>query len=611
MARMALRSVAERYAVSALVMGGLTWMVADCSAATFEDVTTTAGITHLQHRPANPALGFMQVGMSGGAAAVDYDNDGWIDLYFTLLDRPDILYRNLGNGTFADVTSTAFGPAHLATVHTNGSAWADIDNDGDQDLYVTSLKSKRYHLFINDGKGSFTEEAVARGAAIEGIDEHFGFSASFGDYDNDGYLDLHVNEWRTSAQNPFRKTPNTRLLRNRGGAAPGHFEDVTVPAGVVMNHQRTGGFSGESLAFSSRFVDLDFDGWPELLAVSDGGTSRLFWNNRDGTFKDGTSSSQVGTDQFGMGMAVGDYDRDGDFDWFVTSIHGSLEGDGNRLYRYEGGRRFSDATSFAGVRRGGWGWGANFLDYDHDGLLDLMMVNGMRGFADDPTMLWSNSGLGYFTHENGPGSGITDDQIATGTLSLDYDNDGDLDLLILNNGAKPILYRNEGHPHNKWLKIAMIGTRSNRDGIGAIVRLRVHQNDRPLLRFVDGGTNFLGQNERTLHFGLGDAVGTIHEIEITWPSGRIQRLHDLAPNQLLTITEPAPIPLVLAHLQLSPRGRAEGTWVCHFGARCVLEISDDLAVWRKATVLEAQGSTVTWTDPENSPPAQRFYRAWR
>ena len=317
MARMALRSVAERYAVSAPGHGG-----ADMDGCGL--LRSHLRGCHHHGRDHSPATSPRQ--SRPGLHAGRHVRRKRLPLTTTTMAgstsiSPSSTVRIssiaiLETGTFADVTSTAFGPAHLATVHTNGSAWADIDNDGDQDLYVTSLKSKRYHLFINDGKGSFTEEAVARGAAIEGIDEHFGFSASFGDYDNDGYLDLHVNEWRTSAQNPFRKTPNTRLLRNRGGAAPGHFEDVTVPAGVVMNHQRTGGFSGESLAFSSRFVDLDFDGCPNSSRSRMAETSRLFWNNRDGTFKDGTSSSQVGTDQFGMGMAVGDYDRDGDFDWF-------------------------------------------------------------------------------------------------------------------------------------------------------------------------------------------------------------------------------------------------------------------------------------------------------
>ena len=575
----------------------------------FTDVSNFAGLNHVQHRGPG-TLRHTEGQMSGGAAAVDYDGDGWTDLYFTRLDRADLLYRNLGNGKFEDVTATVFGPDHMAKVETNGCAWADIDNDGDQDLYLTSLDSGRYHLFINNGEGGFAEEALARGAALQGTDRHFGFSASFGDYDNDGFLDLHVNEWRLKEQNPQRKTPNTRLLRNRGAAAPGHFEDVTVAAGVVMDPQAHGRDAGSSLAFSSRFLDLDSDGWPELLAVSDGGTSRLFWNNQDGTFMDGSASARVGTDQYGMGMAVGDYDGDGDFDWFVTSIHGSLDGNGNRLYRYDGNRRFTDVTDEAAVRRGGWGWGANFFDYDHDGRLDLMMVNGMHGFAADPSMLWRNAGNAIFTPLR-PWEGFSDDKIATGALCLDYDNDGDLDPLIVNNGDKPILYRNDSSGGNAWLKIRALGSRSNHDGIGTIIRLRINDTDPELLRYVDGGSNFLGQNERAVHFGLGAEVTNIEGITLTWPSGRIQVLEDIAPNQLLTVTEPVLEPLALNHFRIDHRGRAEVAWQCPSGALCVLETSEDLLGWRKMEVREAQGSVMEWTDPERELPPRRFYRAWR
>ena len=208
----------------------------------FEEVTSAVGIHHAQRDQAHLPLPMMeQAYMSGSASAVDYDNDGWTDLYFTRFDGADLLYRNQGNGSFVDVTEIAFGPGHMAEIRSNGCAWADIDNDGDQDLYITSLGTNRYHLFINDGSGSFSEEALSRGAAIAGPDLHFGFSASFGDYDNDGFLDLHVSEWRYASQNPDNSPPNTRLLRNLGAKAPGHFEDTTIESGVVMDHDRPGG----------------------------------------------------------------------------------------------------------------------------------------------------------------------------------------------------------------------------------------------------------------------------------------------------------------------------------------------------------------------------------
>ena len=595
-----------------LFLLGMSTLSVPATPVVYRDVTLNSGITHVQREQnALPVSLPVQTYMSGSASAVDYDNDGWTDLYFTRLDDSDLLYRNQGDGSFVDVTDSTFGPGHLEDIRSNGCAWADIDNDGDQDLYVTSLGTNRYHLFINNGSGSFTEEALERGAAITGPDLHFGFSASFGDYDNDGYLDLHVSEWRYASQNPDNNPPNTRLLRNLGAKAPGHFEDTTITAGVVMDQDRLDGPPEESLAFTSRFADLDGDGWPELLAISDGMTSRLFWNNCDGTFTDGTLTSNVGTDQFGMGSALGDYDGDGDLDWFITSINDPAWGDGNRLYRYEGGRLFSDVTSEAGVRDGGWGWGATFLDHDNDRDLDLMMVNGSRGFPSDRTKLWENDGRGRYEPAD---AGIRDRDIATGLLCLDYDNDGDLDTVVVNNSAAPILYRNDGGNGFQWLRIKLVGRRSNRDGIGAVVRLRRADADPVLMRFVDGGNNFLGQNEKTIHLGLGpETVEEGMRIEIEWPSGITQVIRDASPNQLLTVTEPLLTQVALSGIRRLTGGEMETRWQTSPGTMCLFETSQDLIRWSKAGHSTSHGSETTWRSlpsKEGKPPRLQFYRAW-
>ena len=349
-----------------------------------------------------------------------------------------------------------------------------------------------------------------------------------------------------------------RLLRNRGAAAPGRFEDVTETAGVSIEHIVGTGKNRTTngvFSFAPRFCDLDNDGWPDLVIASDFSTSRLFWNNGDGTFMDGTASAGVGTDENGMGSAVGDYDADGLLDWFVTSIYDPDDAcprcnwgaSGNRLYRNDGDRRFSHVTDAAGVRNGGWGWGTSFLDYDNDGDLDLIMTNGVdmareddgeRPFRTDPMRLWRNDD-GVFKDVSIP-SGITDRQPGKGLLVFDYDNDGDLDVFVVNNPGVPVLYRNDTDGAHGWLRVKLVGTRSNRDGIGARVIVAPDRFDplRAYLREVDGGSNYLGQNERVAHFGLGVVDAPVFRVMVIWPSGAIQELFDVEPNSLLVVVEP-------------------------------------------------------------------------
>ncbi len=502
--------------------------------------------------------------MSGGAAAADYDNDGYVDLYVTRLDAPDILFRNRGDGRFEDVTAhVGLGEFDLQS---NGAAWLDIDNDGDMDLYLTTIGERRFYLFVNDGTGRFTEEALVRGAAIASDYPHSGFSVAVGDYDLDGWLDLHVTEWGTASLIPSGSPAYSRLLRNRGKTDPGHFEDVTAVAGVALDDVRSqseesaaalgiGQASKGPFAFASAFTDLDLDGWPDLAIVSDYGHTRLFWNNGDGTFTDGTISALVGSDKSGMGSAFGDFDSDGDLDWFVSSIFAAddrcastLECDprdatGNRLYLNEGDRLFSDATDSVGVRNGGWGWGAVFLDYDNDGDLDLMMVNGMHHSDDtaqsalDYARFWVNSGTGPL-RESARDVGLTHRDAGKGVLTFDYDRDGDLDLFIVNNGGAPRLYRNDGGNVSAWIRVRLVGSETNSSGIGATVLLTPVLGGPTQMREVGVGGHFLGQSEVTAHFGLGADLAAVDRITVTWPvTGRVTVLENVPAGVAITVRE--------------------------------------------------------------------------
>ncbi|TWT91804.1 FG-GAP repeat protein [Botrimarina colliarenosi] len=534
------------------LLAGLLGMVGSqpCCAVQFADVTMSAGLTHTQwDLPATDTDAIQH--MAGGAAAADFDGDGWVDLFFTRIDAPDVLYRNLGGGVFEDV-STAAGFTHA--MNTNGAVWGDIDNDGDADLYVTTLLDAtfRNHLYINDGLGGFSEEAVTRGADLTDAQFVNGFSATLGDYDSDGYLDLYTTEWGTGFG-----AGNSRLLRNLGANAPGHFVDQTVAAGVDVS---VGHPASQSFAFAPSIVDVDRDGHADLVVAGDFGGSRLFWNNGDGTFKDGTVSAGVGTDENGMGSALGDYDGDGDLDWFVSSIYeeggacGGLPvcgwGDsGNRLFSNNGDRTFTDATDTTGVRQGGWGWGSAFLDYDNDGDLDLTHTNGVdfpfesrdAPFVNDPTRFWENND-GAFT-DVATQVGVNDADQGKGLLTLDYDRDGDLDLLIVNNAGLPILYENQGGNQNDWVRVRATGTVSNADGIGAQVTVIRDESDPEDLLYheINAGSHYLGQSEAIAHFGLGDHPEAIDLIVIEWPaSGAVQVLRDRSPNFLFSVVEPLP-----------------------------------------------------------------------
>lgn len=533
------RAVKTISTLLASLLGASVW----ASGPTFTDVTLSSGIDYVQGAPIDPFDTSEIVGMTGGAAAADYDGDGWVDLFVTRHNDTDILYRNV-NGQFVDVSAAAFGASPL-NAPTNGAAWGDIDNDGDKDLYVTVTGATSHLLYVNQGDGTFTEQAVARGASVgNGSATLYGTGVAFGDYDRDGYLDVFASEWRL----PTETGPiHARLLHNRGSAAPGHFEDTTTAAGVSLEIE-AGPFAGTSYSFSPRFSDLDGDRWPDLAITSDFSTSRLFWNEGNDAptqFSDGTISAAISSGRNDMGSAIGDIDGDGRLDWFITDIYrdglANAHPNGNRLFRNDGERQFSDITDVAGVRNGDWGWGTAMLDYDNDGDLDITMTNGFIDgdqFADDPMRLWQNNGTGQFT-ELGAAAGVDDTRQGRGLLTFDYDNDGDLDIFVVNNGGQPVLLRNDGGNDGSYLRIRPIGTLSNRDGVGALITVTpdASQPGSKLVWEINSGSHYLAQSELTAHFGLGDDDATVDEVQILWPSGVEQRLYDVAIDGEITVLE--------------------------------------------------------------------------
>lgn len=516
----------------------------------FTDVTQAAGLLH--EHVAVEVIDHL----TGGAAAGDFDGDGWVDLFVTGLAAPDRLYRNRGDGTFVDVTSVA--RLNVPARRSNGAAWGDIDNDGDLDLFVTTLGAdqRRFLLFINDGEGRFTEEGQARGAAVASEAPHFGFSVSFGDYDLDGYLDLHTTEFReqVGATNP---PSHARLLRNRGVSGPGTFEDVTEAAGVSYdvipdNSSKVNG----TFSLASVFADLNEDDWPDLIVSGWYGMSRAFISDGNGTFVGGEA---ILAESDVSGLVVADLNGDRSFDAFLSGIYDprgvcdlpgtgcTWGGSGNRFLANRGAQTVDDVTDAYGVRDGGMGMGAAAVDFDNDGDLDVVQTNGLRlpvpafepllrPFLNDPLRLWRNDGDRWV--DVAAEAGLTSTESGKGLLTFDYDRDGDVDVFVVNNDGRPQLFRNDGGNTSGWLRLELEGTRTNRSAIGAIVRWRQEPGG-PMHRLEVGGHHFLGQSETTLHLGLGEGGRAPAEVQVYWPlSKALVTLPEVPRNTTLRVVEP-------------------------------------------------------------------------
>ncbi len=530
----------------------------------FAEVSREMGVDYVQFRPYGcfdpPPCGPLY--MSGGAAAADYDGDGFTDLLVTRVGEGPILYRNRGGASFEDVTRGS-GLDIPAARNSNGVAFLDVDDDGCLDVVMTVVYDRRNLLFMGDCRGRFDEQGVERGLGEPRSDPSvYGYGIAAGDYDRDGFVDLYLGEWRFDLTFP-NAPADSRLLRNRGAEAPGHFEDASERAGVTP--QKIGGLLTGRFWWTPAFVDLDGDGFQDLLLVGDFKSTRVYWNNGDGTFTDGTVASGLGTEENGMGLALGDYDNDGRVDVFVSSIYQTEQCEvahneeeicahwgisGNRLYRNRGDRTFEDTTDEAGVRDGRWGWGASFLDFDNDGLLDLAQTAGQfypypdfraDNFFEDPSFLWKNlDGKSFLAVSER--AGLDSVRRGKGMVVFDHDEDGFLDVFVVQNSDRPRLFQNLGRDRTSgaWLFVELRGAGaaeggSNRGGIGAIVRVRAAEGKAWVKELV-GGSSFLGQNQPALHFGLGPAQ--VVDLEVYWPrSGCRQEFEKVKARSRLVVSE--------------------------------------------------------------------------
>jgi len=520
----------------------------------FVNIASEAKVAFKHENGATPQK-YMPETMAGGSIILDYNNDGWPDIFFvnggSFVDKQKAagarhrLYRNNKDGTFTDVTATSgIGVSGFGM----GACSADYDNDGWPDLYITSVGGNK--LYHNNGSGAFTDVTDKAGVGSQ----LWSASCAFGDIDNDGYVDLYVTNYVDfSVQNNKYcvYTGDTRvychpnvyngvpdiLYHNNGD---GTFTDVSRSAGIYRP-------DGKGLGVV--FGDYDGDGWIDIYVANDSTPNFLFHNKGKGVFEEvgllaGVAVGSDGQALAGMGTDMGDVDGDGLLDIFVTN----LDRQTHNLYRNLGKGLFADVTFESGVGEATLpfvGFGAVFFDYDNDTDLDLAIANGdvidnVSLFRDSTSyeqrnLLLQNDGMGKFK-DVGPasGPGFALKKPSRSLSAADIDNDGDLDLLIGNVGQTADLLRNDGGNNNNSLSIRTVGSKSNRDGIGA--RLKLTVGGKVLLQEVKAGSSYLSQSDLRVHFGMGKAPRA-ERLEIRWPSGAVEVLQDVEANQILTVTE--------------------------------------------------------------------------
>jgi hypothetical protein len=526
----------------------------------FTDVAQSAGLTATMYYGVPEAVTYIIEEMGGGCAFIDYDNDGWMDLFILggrrLEDVPagasNRLYKNNRDGSFTDVTEKA-------GLHDAG--WAvgvcvgDYNNDGFEDLFLTYYGQNK--LYRNNGNGTFTDVTEKAGLLHDGI--RFGTGCTFLDYNRDGFLDLFVANYvdidMAHALKPSLdvpncnyegvpvacgpkglKTPQHYLYRNNGD---GTFTDVSKESGIAAIH--------DSYGLTAVSFDVDEDGWPDIYVACDTTSSLLLLNNHDGTFREeglmrGVAISPDGQEMAGMGIGIGDYDLDGHLD--IVKTHFQLQAAG--LYRNLGKGEFEDEALTAGLagERTYVSWGTGIVDLDNDGYPDIFWVTG-NVYAEverinpkfpykGPRVLFRNRGDGTFVRmgdEAGPA--INARHVSRGCAFGDFDNDGDLDILIMNQHEPPSLLRNDAPKGNHWVKVRLEGTKSNRSAIGS--RVLAHYGGKVQAQALLSQASYCSANDPRLHFGLGDA--TTVDIDVVWPTGVTEKFPAQPVDRLITIRE--------------------------------------------------------------------------
>jgi hypothetical protein len=524
----------------------------------FTDVARAAGLTAPVVFGGVDRNEYIIEAIGCGAAFFDYDNDGWLDIFLLSGTRlegapagaTNRLYKNNRDGTFTDVTK---GAGLTKTGWAYGITVADYDNDGFEDLFVTYWGQNV--LYHNNGDGTFTD--VTRGAGLAGTGTRFGAGCTWVDYDRDGKLDLFVSHYAgfdfksvpaasKQTQCTYQGVPincgprglpreKCALYHNNGD---GTFTDVS---------ERTGIGGAEGYCLTAVAADFDNDGWPDIYVACDSTPSLLFHNNHDGTFnevglKEGVALNDDGQEQAGMGLGIGDFNLDGSLD--VLKTH--FSGDTPALYANRGGKGFQDVTlrSGLGVETRFVSWGAAIADFDNDGHPDLFWVTGSvypevekklpQYPHKTPCVLFRNLGNGKFEQlQDEAGPAIMQPHSSRGLAVGDFDNDGDLDLLIVNLNEPPSLLRNDAPRDRHWLKVKLVGTKSNRSAVGA--RVVARYGGRVQCQEVLAQSGFLSVSDKRLHFGLGSAMAA--DLEIRWPNGAQEKIAGVGCDQLVTIQE--------------------------------------------------------------------------